>query len=138
MKGGVYGMLEGLGARVHLFLRPAYRDRFTALFRDTLNCDVRELDFGLQYPVLLVAFGDASGFSVEFSDLASNEAAECDDAQASRGAWIEFRAKDAPKVRQVLKDAGISYFSHRGSAHEYFCAPGGREFRVIDVTYKGP
>jgi hypothetical protein len=40
-------MIEGLGARVHLFVRPAFRERFIALFRDALQCDVRELDFGM-------------------------------------------------------------------------------------------
>lgn len=61
-------MITGLGARVHLFVRPEQRERFTVLFRDVLRCEVRELDFGLPNPILLVSFGDGSAFSVEFSD----------------------------------------------------------------------
>ena len=52
------------GARVHLFVRPEARERFTLLFRDVLGCDAVELDFGLAHPVLLVSFGDGSRFSV--------------------------------------------------------------------------
>lgn len=75
-------MLTGLGARVHLFVRPAYRERFTALFRNTLACNVRELDFGMTHPIVLVMLGDGSAFSVEFSDLAPEEPATVDDAHA--------------------------------------------------------
>src|ERR1043166_6517815 len=60
-------MLTALGARVHMFVRPAYREKFTQLFRDVLKCDTKELNFGFAYPVLLVSFPDHSAFSVEFT-----------------------------------------------------------------------
>jgi hypothetical protein len=131
-------MLTSLGARVHLFVRPACRERFTALFRDALACTVRELDFGMTHPIMLVSFGDGSAFSVEFSDLAPAEPTTVDDAQAFRGAWIEFRANDVARVHEALRMARVPSFSHPGSSHVYFSAPGGQVFRVLDVAYRGP
>jgi hypothetical protein len=122
-----------------LFVRPEFRERFTALFRDVLECDVRELDFGLPHPIVLVAFADGSAFSVEFSDLAFQAAAESpDDNNAFRGAWIEFRTADLPGVHERLDRAGIPSFRHPGSPHRYFAAPGGQVFRVLDLEYRGP
>jgi hypothetical protein len=132
-------MIAALGARIHLFVRPEFRERFTALFRDVLACDVRELDFGLPYPILLVAFPDGSAFSAEFSDLAHQPATENpDDANAFRGAWIEFRTGDVPGAQEGLERAGIPSFSHPGSPHRYFAAPGGQVFRLLDLDYRGP
>jgi hypothetical protein len=133
-------MLKALGARVHLFVRPEYRERFIATFRDALGCPLRELDFGLAHPILLVAFSDRSAFSVEFSDDATVEppGETVDDAHAPRGAWIEFRTDDVAGAQQKLRDAGIREFRHPGSAHSYFCAPGGQIFRLLDVAYEGP
>lgn len=131
-------MIAGLGARVHLFVLPADRERFTALFRDTLQCDVRELDFGMAHPVLLVRFPDGSAFSVEFSDLAPQPSERLDDAHALRGAWIEFRTSDAGAVHDRLDKAGVRSFLHRGSPHRYFSAPGGQVFRILDLGYTGP
>jgi hypothetical protein len=131
--------LTALGARVHLFVRPEARDRFTALFRDVLDCDVVERDFGLPHPILLVAFGDGSAFSVEFTDLALEDVPGdvVDDASALRGAWIEFRTADLAGYRRRLREAGIREFRHGGSAHVYFSAPGGQVFRLLDVSYDG-
>lgn len=122
-------MIEALGARVHLLTRPAHRERFTELFRDVLRCQVREVDFGLAHPLLLVAFSDGSAFSVEFTDAADDGACRT---------WIEFRARDVAAVQDALQNAGVSNFRHPGSAHTYFTAPGGQVFRVIDVEYHGP
>jgi len=66
-------MIKSLGARVHLYVRPEYRERFIAMFADVLGCQLRELDFGLAHPVALVMFGDRSAFSVEFTDGAQAE-----------------------------------------------------------------
>lgn len=131
-------MIEALGARVHLFVRPECREAFTALFRDTLQCDVRELDFGMSQPILLVRFSDGSAFSVEFTELALEPAASVDDAHAFRGAWLEFRTRDVDAVHRRLDDAGIPSFSHPPSAHRYFSAPGGQVFRILDLEYTGP
>lgn len=133
-------MITALGARVHLFVRPAYRERFVALFRDVLGCQVRELDFGLAHPILFVGFADKSGFSVEFTDDAAIESPgdTLDDTRSSRGAWIEFRTDDLAGTQQKLRDAGIREFRHPGSAHFYYCAPGGQIFRLLDVAYEGP
>lgn len=132
--------LVGLGARVHLFVRPESRAAFRALFEDVLRCDVVEREFGLPYPILLVSFGDGSAFSVEFTDLAPSDpaAAGVDDATAPRGAWIEFRTTDLEGVQQALRAAGVPAFRHPGSSHTYFSAPGGQVFRVLDVGYVGP
>lgn len=131
-------MIEALGARVHLFLRPTYREPFTALFRDTLQCEVHERDFGMSEPILLVRFPDGSAFSVEFTDLAPEPPASVDDAHALRGAWLEFRTRDVDAVHRRLDDAGIPSFSHPPSPHRYFSAPGGQVFRILDVDYAGP
>jgi len=133
-------MITSLGARVHLFVRPAYRESFTHLFRDVLSCDTRELDFGMPYPILLVTFPDSSAFSVEYTDKAPEDSpgAAVDDEQVSRGAWIEFRSPDVSAVLEKLRAAGIRSFIHPGSKHLYFSAPGGQVFRVLDVNYKGP
>lgn len=131
-------MIVGLGARVHLFVRPEYRGRFTSLFRDVLRCHVRELDFALLYPIVLVSFPDGSAFSVEFDKAAPQEPALVDDAQAFRGAWIEFHVRDVAEVQQELREAGIPEFSHAGTTHQYFVAPGGQVFRIIDLEYRGP
>ena len=133
-------MLMALGARVHLFVRPAYRESFTELFRDVLRCDVKEIEFGLAHPIVLVVFPDGSGFSVEFTDLAHDDPPRTtiDDERAFRGAWIEFRARDVSSVQEHLLAAGIGSFSHPGSKHVYFSAPGGQVFRILDVDYQGP
>jgi hypothetical protein len=132
------GRLAGLGARVHLFVRPDHREAFTALFRDVLESEVVERDFGLQFPILLVKFPDGSAFSVEFSDLATESPETVNDSTAFRGAWIEFRTADVEGLQQRLRDAGIPSFTHAGSPHTYFAAPGGQVFRLLDLTYHGP
>jgi hypothetical protein len=133
-------MIAGLAARVHLFVRPEYRERFTHLFRNVLACELRELDFGLQYPILFIALGDGSGVSVEFRDDAPEEPRgdEVDDAHALRGAWIEFRSSNVHAVEERLRAAQVPSFTHPGSAHAYFSAPGGQVFRVLDIGYRGP
>ena len=133
------GIVE-LGARVHLFVQPRARQPFTSLFQDVLGCDVTERDFGLEYPMLLVAFDNGSRFSVEFTPLAPAEFAgeAFDDEHAFRGAWIEFRTTDLEGHQQKLRSAGIPEFRHAGSNHQYFSAPGGQVFRLIDVAYEGP
>ena len=132
--------ISALGARVHLFVRPQAQDAFVALFRDVLGCDVRELDFGLEYPILFVPFEDGSGFSVEFSERAPAEPTNrpLDDDAAFRGAWLEFRTADLDRLQAALRAAGIPEFRHPGSSHVYFSAPGGQVFRLLDVGYVGP
>ena len=131
--------LTALGARLHLFVQPAAREAFTALFRDILGCNVVERDFGLPYPIVLVSFEDGSAFSVEFTELAPEQlAGELDDEHAFRGAWIEFRTQDVDGVHAALRAAGIPQFRHPGSSHVYFAAPNGQVFRVLDVGYRGP
>lgn len=131
-------MITALGARVHLFVKPQKRDAFTRLFRDVLECNVKELDFRLEHPILLVAFPDGSAFSVEFTERAPSEPGNVTDETAFRGAWIEFRTDDLAATQQKLRDAGIAAFNHTGSTHVYFAAPGGQIFRLLDVAYKGP
>lgn len=130
--------VAGLGARVHLFVRPKYRDAFTSLFREVLECDVVERDFGLHFPILLVKFPDGSAFSVEFSDLAPESPRAVSDSSAFRGAWIEFRTADVEGLQQRLRDAHVPHFTHAGSPHTYFAAPGGQVFRLLDLAYQGP
>jgi hypothetical protein len=132
--------ITGLGARVHLFVRPRFREAFTVLFRDVLGSEVAEREFGLPHPILLVSFDDGSAFSVEFSELAPEDPAGpvLDDTRAWRGAWIEFRTTDVPGFQRRLREAGIREFTHPGSPHAYFAAPGGQVFRLIDVSYRGP
>ena len=132
--------IAALGARVHMFIRPEVHDRFVSLFRDVLDCEVIERDFGMPHPILFVGFPDGSGFSVELTDLAAEEveAGAVDDASASRGAWIEFRTADLAGYRRRLLEAGIHEFRHPGSSHIYFVAPGGQVFRLLDVSYIGP
>ena len=133
------GILE-LGARVHLFVQPRAREAITSLFRDVLGCDVKELDFGMEHPILFVQFGNGSGFSVEFTELAPVEFAgdTLADEHAFRGAWIEFRTTDLSGHQAALRRAGIREFRHVGSSHTYFSAPGGQVFRLLDVGYRGP
>ena len=132
--------IVALGARVHIFVKPRAREAFTSLFRDVLGCDVVELDFGLQYPVLLVLFSNESRVSVEFTEQAPAEweGDTLDDDHAFRGAWIEFRTTDVAGHQEALRRAGIREFRHTGSHHDYFSAPGGQVFRLIDVAYEGP
>jgi hypothetical protein len=85
----------------------------------------------MPFPVVLVSFSDGSAFSAEFSNDAPDEDAFC-------RTWIEFRTPDLPAVEQKLRDAGVPSFSHPGSAHTYFKAPGGAVMRFLDVDYKGP
>jgi catechol 2,3-dioxygenase-like lactoylglutathione lyase family enzyme len=133
-------MIASLGARVHLFVHPELRERFTTLFKDVLQCRVLERDFGLAYPLLFVPFPDGSGFSVEFTELAPGDdsALAPNDEHAFRGAWIEFRTPDLAAAQQKLREAGIREFRHPGSTHVYFSAPGGQVFRLLDLDYKGP
>jgi len=132
-------MIAGLGARVHLFVRPEFRDRFTALFKDVLGCDVRELEFGLPHPIVLVSFADGSSFSVEFSHLAPRQSSdEPRYENAFKGAWIEFRTDDLAAVHERLDRAHIPSFAHPASPHRYFVAPGGQVLRILDLAYVGP
>jgi catechol 2,3-dioxygenase-like lactoylglutathione lyase family enzyme len=133
-------LLASLGARVHLFVRPSARQAFVALFKDVLGCDVVERDFGLPYPIVLVTFPDGGSFSVEFTELATDDQSDAaiDDEHAFRGAWIEFRTRDFDAVHAALRSAGVPEFRHPGSSHAYFSAPGGQVFRVLDVDYRGP
>ena len=130
-------MISGLGARVHLFVRPEFRSRFKELFDEVLECEVRDLEFGLSYPIL-VSFVDGSAFSVEFSEAAPAEPEFVDYIHAFRGAWIEFRTDGVAEVLRRLDDSGIASFTHPASPHRYFTAPGGQVFRVLDIEYKGP
>lgn len=132
--------MNGLGARVHLFVQPAAREQFTSLFKDVLGCTVIERDFGYAYPVLFVPFPDGSAFSVEFSEQAPQESpsARIDDDRAFHGAWIEFRVNDVAACQEKLRNAGVREFEHPGSPHRYFSAPGGQVFRLLDLDYKGP
>ncbi len=132
--------LVGLGARVHLFVRPEAREALAALFRDVLGCEIIERDFGLPYPIALVRFPDGSAFSVETSELAPPDDAtvDADDQRAFRGPWLEFRTPDAAAAEAALRHAGVREFHHPGSRHSYFIAPGGQVFRVLDVGYAGP
>jgi len=132
-------LLKSLGARVHLFVRPEKREEFVRLFREVLECTVIERDFGMEYPVVFVPFEDGSAFSVEFSGRAPDaEPAAPSDEHAFRGAWIEFRTSDLTATEQKLSAAGVRAFRHPGSIHNYYIAPGGQVFRVLDVGYKGP
>jgi len=132
--------MAALSARVHLFVRPAARERFTALFKDVLGCNVIERDVGFPQPILFVPFPDGSGFSVEFSELAPEEypGDAIDDEHAFRGAWIEFRTAGLALDQEKLRAAGIREFRHAGSNHSYFCAPGGQVFRLVELDYRGP
>ena len=91
--------LAALGARVHLFVRPEARAAFEALFRDVLGCEVKELDFGLDYPILFVGFGDGSGFSVEFTEMAPAELARGSLTDAT--AWLRAALYDAAARRRA-------------------------------------
>jgi hypothetical protein len=116
--------IAALGARVHLFVQPAYHAAFVGLFRDVLDCRVLELDFGLEHPILLVSFDGDSAFSVEFTDLApAPPDGPIDDQHALRGAWIEFRTAELERLLAALRDAGVPEFRHPGSQHAYFSAP---------------
>jgi hypothetical protein len=64
--------VSGLGARVHLFVHPNQRAAFTSMLPETLGCNVQERDFGLEFPIQVVSFPDASIFSVEFTTLAAD------------------------------------------------------------------
>ena len=132
--------ITGLGARIHLFVRPEVRGEFEELFSDVLGCDVVERDFGLPYPIFLVSFPDGSSFSVEFSDLAPSDVlvGPVDDASAPRRSWIEFRTNDIEWYHRRLREAHVGEFRHKGSPHAYFIAPGGQVFRLLDVSYVGP
>jgi catechol 2,3-dioxygenase-like lactoylglutathione lyase family enzyme len=131
-------LVTRLGARLHLFVHPADREAFTALFRDVLGLRVVERDFGLAHPILLVRLDDGS-FSVEFTDLAPTPPAlPTDDALALRGPWIEFRAPDLDRAQRALREAGVPEFRHPGSGNAYFAAPGGQVFRVLAMDYEGP
>jgi hypothetical protein len=131
--------IVGLGARLHLFVHPNTRAEFRALFADTLECEVLERDFGLDYPVMVVRFPDGTLFSVETSPLAAEGTSiSVTDESAFRGAWIEFRTTEVAAVHARLRSAGVAEFRHEGSEHVYFAAPGGQVFRVVDINYTGP
>jgi hypothetical protein len=136
----VVGRIVGLGARVHLFVRPESSRRFRWLFEEVLLCSVVERDFGLDHPIMLVTFPDGSAFSAEFTQLAPAEPAslEVADQDAFRGAWMEFRTDDLAQFLDRLRKADIPEFKHPGSQHSYFIAPGGQVFRLLDVDYQGP
>jgi hypothetical protein len=79
-----------------------------------------ELDCGLEYLILLVAFDDGSGFSVEFTGLAPADVAHrpIDDETAFRGERIEFRTAELDRLQAALRTTGVREFRHPGSEQE--------------------
>jgi hypothetical protein len=97
-----------------------------------LGCSVREIDFGLQYPIMLVTT-EGGSFSIEFVDDA------LDVAKPWRGAWIEFVTDDVLALQQRLRDANTPEFRHPGSPHAYFRAPNGQVLRLLtEAQLKAP
>jgi catechol 2,3-dioxygenase-like lactoylglutathione lyase family enzyme len=113
-----------LGNRLHVFAHPDTRDSMKHFYGTLLGCSVRELDFGLPHPIVLVTSAGGS-FSVEFVEDAY------DPEKPWRGAWIEFISDNAPALRQRLREAGVPEFRHPGSPHVYFRAPNGQVLRIL-------
>jgi len=93
---------------LHGFAHPDTRQAMQQFYGTLLGCSVRELDFGLKHPIMLITTAGGS-FSVEFVDDAS------DPEQPWRGAWIEFITDDVPALQQRLRDAKTPEFRHPGA-----------------------
>jgi len=121
-----------LGNRLHGFAHPDTRQAMQQFYGTLLGCLVRELDSGLQHPIMLITTAGGS-FSVEFVDDAP------DPEQPWRGAWIEFITDDVPALHQRLRDAKTPEFRHPGSPHLYFRAPNGQVLRLLtEAQLKSP
>ena len=99
--------IVSLGARVRLFVRPKFREKFNSMFRDVLGCKFIEHDLGLPHPLLFVPLSDGSGFSVEFTEAAPEDypGTALDDEHAFPGAWIDFRMNPDPFASRSWRGA---------------------------------
>lgn len=122
-----------LNNSVHIYARPASKERLVWCFTTILGCEaVTSADAPhLPVPVIAFRFPNGGALSVEFTEDA------LDERQARWGAWLEVRADDAPALQRKVIEAGLPLLKHPGNDHFYFAAPGGQVLRIAQAANTG-
>lgn len=121
--------MSALSNSVHIYVRPAYRDRLIWCFTTLLSGElvVSPDAPGLSVPVIAFRFAHGGALSVEFT------AEALDESQARWGAWLEVQVDDAAAVQRAILDAGLPQLRHPANDHFYFAAPGGQVVRIVSA-----
>jgi hypothetical protein len=125
--------VEGSGLqvsnRVHLYARPAVKEKLAWCFSTVLGCGAPlSLNaVGLAEPILAFRFPGGGSLSIEFTDDA------LDETQARRGAWLEIWASDPAALKATILAAGLPQVHYAATNTFYFAAPGGQVFGVVSA-----
>jgi hypothetical protein len=116
-----------LSSSVHLYARPAAREKLLEFFTDLLGLRALKSSDAVGSPEDIYAFEFSNGawLSVEFTEDA------LDDRRARRGAWLELKVDDAEGLQQRLLAAGLQRVVHPYTPFFYIQAPGGQVFRIV-------
>lgn len=111
-----------LSNRVHLFARPAVREKLTEFFVTFLGCDATLVP---GTSILLVRFPNTA-LTVDFTPDAPDEQ------QAHRGAWLELKPDDPAALKRKVLAAGLSQVSYP-TGRFYFQSPGGQVWGIAET-----
>ena len=116
-----------LSNSIHLYARPAAKEKLLAFFTSILSLQVVESSdaLGSPEPIYAIVFSNGASLSVEFTEDAFS------DQQAQRGAWLELRADDAVGLQQKALAFGLKRVVHPYTPFFYIQAPGGQVFRIV-------
>lgn len=105
-------------------VRPGHRDAMRALFLKVFDAALSTPMDGLD----LFKLSDGLSVGVFYEDDA------LDEAQARKGAWLEFAVDDAAAGAALLEKLGVARVAYSDTTHAYFQAPGGPVFRVAGAA----
>ncbi len=116
-----------LSNSIHLYARSDTKEKFLEFFTNVLGLEAHESSdaTGSLEPIYAFKFSNGASLSVEFTPDA------LDDQQAQRGAWLELRAHDAPRLQQKVQAFGLKRVVHPYTPFFYVQAPGGQVFRIV-------
>jgi hypothetical protein len=119
--------------RTHLFVKPAFKEKFVWYFSTLLGCGTAmSLKApGLAEPILAWRFPGGGALSVEFTDAA------LDEEQAGRGAWLELWAAEPEALKKTILEAGLKQVRYPATNTFYFAAPGGQIFGIVAASNPG-
>ncbi len=118
-----------LSNRVHIFARPDSKEKLTEFFTTILGCKVVVSSDAPHLPMQVLAFRFPNGasLSVEFTEDA------LDEKNARRGAYLELKTDDAPKLQEKVLAAGLPRVDYIGNDYFYFQVPGGQVLRIAST-----
>ena len=108
-------------------VKPGHRDAMRALFLKGFDAALSTPSEGLD----LFKLSDGLSVGVFYEDDA------LDEAQARKGAWLEFAVDDAAAGAELLEKLGVARVAFSDTSHAYFQAPGGPVFRIAGAASAG-